>query len=294
MWGAPITGNRTRLLPNWGFINHTTVFVATFCWRSSNAVATQCKTVGRCRPRWLYFYFLMTSAVLGLVNLAPLPPAGSRGGIFFSERKSQGDKSHRRAKDFIHECIIFWNSCSFGLTVHLWEDKNTAVFIFYIYLFVPASSPQSAALRNNFYANVTYLALHFLFFFLLLFFAPASHTNSYIPSNPNLEFHRNVSFICIMKVKLPPKPSSCRCVSETCAWRSLLELLLPPRWKNPHHRQGELTMHVHHVAPSVGAAYAGDFPRLWFSAGTSRGSLPAALQNLRGVTMVGTVTLFVW
>lgn len=28
-------------------------------------------------------YFLMTSAVLGLVNWAPLPPAGSRGGSIF-------------------------------------------------------------------------------------------------------------------------------------------------------------------------------------------------------------------
>lgn len=70
--------------------------------------------------------------------------------------------------------------------------------IFISYQFVPAGSPQSASLRNNFYANVTYLALHFLWFF----FAPASHTNKLHFPHPHLEFDRNVSFMCIMKVKL--------------------------------------------------------------------------------------------
>lgn len=51
--------------------------------------------------------------------------------------------------------------------------------IFISYQFVPAGSPQSASLRNNFYANVTYLALHFLFFFVV-FLHPLPTPTNYI------------------------------------------------------------------------------------------------------------------
>lgn len=56
------------------------------------------------------------------------------------------------------------------------------------------------------------------------------------------------------RLKLPSRSR----VSETRARRSPHELVRLPRWKNPPHRQSELTIHVHRVAPRAGAAYAGD------------------------------------
>lgn len=51
----------------WGFVNHTTVFVATICWRTSNTVATQCKTVGHVAvpAGCLLFFDDLCSARLG-------------------------------------------------------------------------------------------------------------------------------------------------------------------------------------------------------------------------------------
>lgn len=142
-------------------------------WRSSNSVATSRKTVGRCRTRWQHFYFLMTSAVLGLVNLPASPPAGSCGSsISLAKEKAEGTKVIAELKlklmnRLLFECPVILAALCTCERIKILESLFS---IFICYQFVLTGSPQSLALRNNFYANVTYLALHFLIFISFFFF----------------------------------------------------------------------------------------------------------------------------